>query len=69
MVWQSRSGEVSFGEVWLGRFALERIGLDLDDADRRDGEPVGCLWRRGAPVDRRLGREDPAPQLKHAAWC
>jgi hypothetical protein len=33
-VWQSRSGEVSFGEAWLGRFALERIGLDRQVRDR-----------------------------------
>jgi hypothetical protein len=46
MVWQSRSGEVSFGEVWLGRFALERIGLDRQVRDR-NGKAVwdrtGCV--------------------------
>jgi hypothetical protein len=46
MVWQSRSGEVSFGEAWLGRFALERIGLDRQVRDR-NGKAVrdrtGCV--------------------------
>jgi hypothetical protein len=46
VVWQSRSGEVSFGEVWLGRFALERIGLDRQVRDR-NGKAVrdrtGCV--------------------------
>ena len=39
-VWQSRSGEVSFGEVWLGRkfaedwtgkFGTERWGLAVEE--------------------------------------
>ena len=44
-VWQSRSGEVSFGEVWLGRFALERIGLDRQVRDRNG--KAGSVQRRG----------------------
>ena len=41
-VWQSRSGEVSFGEAWLGRFALERNGLDRQVRDR-NGKAVMVL--------------------------
>ena len=44
-VWQSRSGEVSFGEVWLGRFALERIGLDRQVRDRNG--KAGSVQRTG----------------------
>jgi hypothetical protein len=57
VVWQSRSGEVSFGEVWLGRFALERIGLDRQVRDR-NGKAVrdrtGCV-RSGRTRQSRTG--------------
>jgi hypothetical protein len=56
-VWQSRSGEVSFGEAWLGRFALERIGLDRQVRDR-NGKAVrdrtGCV-RSGRTRQSRTG--------------
>jgi len=39
-VWQSRSGEVSFGEAWLGSRGLDRSGLI------RRGL-VWQSWRRG----------------------
>ena len=56
-VWQSRSREVSFGEVWLGRFALERIGLDRQVRDR-NGKAVrdrtGCV-RSGRTRQSRTG--------------
>ena len=45
VVWQSRSREVSFGEVWLGRFALERIGLDRQVRDRNG--KAGSVQRTG----------------------
>ena len=44
-VWQSRSREVSFGEAWLGRFALERIGLDRQVRDRNG--KAGSVQRTG----------------------
>jgi hypothetical protein len=44
MFWQSRSGEVSFGEAWLGRFALERIGLDRQVRDQ-NGKAGSVQWR------------------------
>jgi hypothetical protein len=57
VVWQSRSGEVSFGEAWLGRFALERIGLDRQVRDR-NGKAVrdrtGCV-RSGRTRQSRTG--------------
>jgi hypothetical protein len=57
VVWQSRSREVSFGEVWLGRFALERIGLDRQVRDR-NGKAVrdrtGCV-RSGRTRQSRTG--------------
>ena len=56
-VWQSRSREVSFGEAWLGRFALERIGLDRQVRDR-NGKAVrdrtGCV-RSGRTRQSRTG--------------
>jgi hypothetical protein len=54
VVWQSRSREVSFGEVWLGRFALERIGLDRQVRDR-NGKAVRDRTVRDRAVRDRTG--------------
>lgn len=55
-VWQSRSGEVSFGEAWLGRFALERIGLDRQLRDRNGN--AGNVQRTGNSWMGRVSKDE-----------
>ena len=56
MVWQSRSREVSFGEAWLGRFALERIGLDRQVRDRNGN--AGNVQRTGNSWMGRVSKDE-----------
>ena len=55
-VWQSRSGEVSFGEAWLGRLALERIGLDRQVRDQNG--KAGNVQRTGNSWMGRVSKDE-----------